>query len=815
MESKSLPDPFVVGAACLWAKLGYVDVGPLWLQGRLVWSERTGRLLLTVPADLVTGTFGALSGAGWQLWRGEDKPSVVVMSRREVESIGGASMVTERGRQFDFQLDSPRRVAIDRMPDVSSACVLPVRAPDLTALRRSYGLSSQPYGGESRLHVLVAVRKRGVLQANNTSKTQALPYEADRDELLADVFDEEKTGEFLTEEGLKDSYEQADPETRLGVAEKLKGSGGLITFDEVRKAAREALREAAAKGECAYCKKAWPSDSTPEMNEGKCPNCGMRLQEKEAGWETVTDDWLRALADEVVAPLQDARLTHEEVDRFHAELKAALGQGEKQAMNDCYANGCERRPDGSCACGGVCSCHEKAAEADDYELKITPGGKFAEADLLRSAEKGHGQDVWSCGHQTSCRCGHGGRIVRTHKIACYDCREKTAAELDDPQLGVVCPPDLYAFLHSGPGVVAEMNRMNRANRLARLQAEKTAEPEEDRKKRLADVAAKHEPGEYCAHCGAVFEKSEAGYCNSCGMDYDTGEVPALGRYHEGETKIANIGRYPVVIDRPLGTKKTFQTPGGPLETSYPTDYGYLDGLINPDDGEGLDVFVGSGGSRFGRFMKGNTLEGDWRPDERKWYHGLTDDEHAAVRGFYDQQDPTLLRDEQEFPDEASWLADVESVGDSKTGFWIEEAIGRKYAKESRFEWNGLTVRREFEPGDIRKGKDPDGFEWTMTVVWPYGEFPDIPGADGDPLDVYVGPKLEGSKVYVVDQLNADKSFDEHKVMIGFSSKDAAKEAYLEHYPDDWEDSRLGEIRELSEEEFKEWAKTLEPEAVAA
>jgi hypothetical protein len=54
----------------------------------------------------------------------------------------------------------------------------------------------------------------------------------------------------------------------------------------------------------------------------------------------------------------------------------------------------------------------------------------------------------------------------------------------------------------------------------------------------AGVPAK---SEYCAHCNAHFEKSEAGYCNSCGHDYDTGKVPAQGLYHEGPRKKPGSG----------------------------------------------------------------------------------------------------------------------------------------------------------------------------------------------------------------------------------------------------------------------------------
>jgi len=51
----------------------------------------------------------------------------------------------------------------------------------------------------------------------------------------------------------------------------------------------------------------------------------------------------------------------------------------------------------------------------------------------------------------------------------------------------------------------------------------------------------------------------------------------------------------------------------------------------------------------------------------------------------------------------------------------------------------------------------------------YGEIDGEVGADGDPLDVYLGPDPDAPFVYVVHQLKAPpfEVFDEDKVMLGF------------------------------------------------
>lgn len=133
----------------------------------------------------------------------------------------------------------------------------------------------------------------------------------------------------------------------------------------------------------------------------------------------------------------------------------------------------------------------------------------------------------------------------------------------------------------------------------------------------------------------------------------------------------------MTIDRPRGTKKTFRTPKGPVESTYPVDYGYFNDYLNPDDNEELDVFVGKGqGTRHGRFMKGQTLDGTWKPDERKWYAGLDDDEYDKVVGMYTAQDPTLLADFHEFPDAKALVKDIEPYKRAPNAAVVKVAIDK-------------------------------------------------------------------------------------------------------------------------------------------
>ena len=109
---------------------------------------------------------------------------------------------------------------------------------------------------------------------------------------------------------------------------------------------------------------------------------------------------------------------------------------------------------------------------------------------------------------------------------------------------------------------------------------------------------------------------------------------------------------------------------------------------------------------------------------------------------------------------------------------------RGYTLQGHKDVQGLNVAIENRKGGVRKGKDKDGKEWRTKMKHPYGYLVGTKGADGDPVDAYVGPDEEAGKAYVVHQHKVDGTgYDEDKVMLGFKSKKEAKEGYLKHYDD--------------------------------
>lgn len=115
---------------------------------------------------------------------------------------------------------------------------------------------------------------------------------------------------------------------------------------------------------------------------------------------------------------------------------------------------------------------------------------------------------------------------------------------------------------------------------------------------------------------------------------------------------------------------------------------------------------------------------------------------------------------------------------------------------------GFEITIENQKGSERSGTDPSGRKWTRTLKSHYGYFKRTKGKDGDQIDVFIGENPESRFIFVVDQLNQDETFDEHKVMLGYDSFDRAKEAYLENYEEGWQG--LGAMTVVEMEDFRKW-----------
>jgi hypothetical protein len=139
----------------------------------LLQATSSGYLLVGVPTALARGIYDAMDEPGISFPAAVDggalRAGIVVMTPEELESLGGASSITERGKQFPYQLGGLEEAPATNWPGVSVCWHLRIYSPELGKLRRSYGLPTK-VEGDNDFSIVVACRKTGVLTSNPVSK---------------------------------------------------------------------------------------------------------------------------------------------------------------------------------------------------------------------------------------------------------------------------------------------------------------------------------------------------------------------------------------------------------------------------------------------------------------------------------------------------------------------------------------------------------------------------------------------------------------------------------------------------------------------
>ena len=113
------------------------------------------------------------------------------------------------------------------------------------------------------------------------------------------------------------------------------------------------------------------------------------------------------------------------------------------------------------------------------------------------------------------------------------------------------------------------------------------------------------------------------------------------------------------------------------------------------------------------------------------------------------------------------------------------------------EFSGLIL--SFKPGQERNGRPVPHY---------YGEIAETQDADGMPVDVVLNrdhdPVAE-TPVFIVDVVDRETGtkFEQHKVMAGFDTPEAAQQAYI----DQWGAEGFGGISGLAPAEFEQWIKS--------
>ena len=128
-------------------------------------------------------------------------------------------------------------------------------------------------------------------------------------------------------------------------------------------------------------------------------------------------------------------------------------------------------------------------------------------------------------------------------------------------------------------------------------------------------------------------------------------------------------------------------------------------------------------------------------------------------------------------------------------------------KKGHLSFGGYDYTVETPKGVTRSGKDEQGKPWSVTMHDTYGYILGTIGVDGDHIDMFINDSADldtfDGNVYVVDQVNPETGeFDEHKVMYGYPSEEAATEAYLANYSKGWKG--LGKVTAVSKATFDKW-----------
>ncbi len=127
-----------------------------------------------------------------------------------------------------------------------------------------------------------------------------------------------------------------------------------------------------------------------------------------------------------------------------------------------------------------------------------------------------------------------------------------------------------------------------------------------------------------------------------------------------------------------------------------------------------------------------------------------------------------------------------------------------YAKGT-VEWNGMHIAIENPKGSVRKG---DG--WSTEMQDHYGYVKRTKGADGDQVDVFMGPNPKSDHVWVIHQQDFNGNFDEHKAMLGFNDRAEAMQAYDRAFSDGRGIERIKDMESMSAAEFKDWVNSDKP-----
>jgi hypothetical protein len=125
-------------------------------------------------------------------------------------------------------------------------------------------------------------------------------------------------------------------------------------------------------------------------------------------------------------------------------------------------------------------------------------------------------------------------------------------------------------------------------------------------------------------------------------------------------------------------------------------------------------------------------------------------------------------------------------------------------KKGKIQFKGMNILIENTPGSIRFGWSEDGQKWVSRMKHYYGYIQGTEGADYDPVDCFIGNRLNASRAFVINQ-GKQGLFDEVKIILGVDNIEDARKLYLSNYSKG-QDKNIMSIIPTNCKKIREWLK---------
>ena len=191
-----------------------------------------------------------------------------------------------------------------------------------------------------------------------------------------------------------------------------------------------------------------------------------------------------------------------------------------------------------------------------------------------------------------------------------------------------------------------------------------------------------------------------------------------------------------------------------------------------------------------------------QPYARNAYNQVRDDlelEGQSIKGMDSAAD--VLAEVRKMREEAGTVTAPQPEGEPDA----EPSDAQKEAgnyRKGHVKFGGREISIETARGAFRRGKSPTGERWEVQMPVDYGHWLRTKGADGDPVDVLLGPDRGSDVALIIEQQDPDTGkFDEHKTIVGVTSPEQGVRLYLASFSDGRALERIQSVRVLQAEEL--------------